>query len=314
MGEWINQYMSLFVGRLSDHSIQLETGLYARAGKPLDRARVLAHLRGEVSLATYLIDDAGLCKFAVMDADSENGFFSLASVQQQLITGNIPAWLERSRRGAHLWIFLARPVTPSLLRAWLLPFCPAGVEFYPKQSASKGYGSAIRLPFGIHRRSGRRYSFVEAHGLDQWQAVGPRVSDQVRFLHDQARAIPPAVIVTSAVADTEKKPFSKSGRPNSPASPYATIRDWCAAQDPFTLIGRYVDLDRRGGGRCPFSEHHGPGGDDHSFQVYIPGTSGGYCWYCYTWEEGGSVFDFLRHYHGLSARDLWQRIQRGGLW
>lgn len=312
--EWIEQYISLFVGRRDDHSVQLETGLYARTGKPLDQARIQAHLRGEVSLATYLIDEQGLCRFAVLDGDKENDFLLLASVRDQLAEVGIPAHLERSRRGGHLWIFVDRPVSAGLLRAWLLPFCPAGLEFYPKQSQSRGVGSAIRLPFGVHRRSGRRYSFVEARPDGEWHAIGRRMSDQVRILSDQPRAIPPAVIASTSAAptDTQKKPFSKSRQPSLPApGQYATIREWCAAQDPFTLIGRYVDLDRRGGGRCPFGWHHANGHDDHSFQVYAPGTPGGYCWYCHTWDQGGSAFDFLRHWHNLDARDLWRRIQRG---
>lgn len=303
--DWIEQYMALFVGRRSDHSVQLQNGLYARAGLPLDRARVIAHLRGEVSLASYLIDERGLCGRAVMDADDEeNGFFCLAGVRDRLRAVNIPAWLERSRRGAHLWVFVDRPISPALLRAWLLPFCPAGVEFYPKQDYTRGFGSAIRLPFGVHRRSGRRYGFVEVSGR--------RISEQVAYLFDQARAVPPAAVI--ATTREQKKPFSSPGRPLSPADRYPDIRAWNAAQNPFTVIGRYVNLDRRGGGRCPFGDHHANGRDDHSFQVYEPGVPGGYCWYCYAWQAGGSVFDFLRMYHGLTVAEAWARAKRGELW
>src|SRR5258708_29593122 len=44
----------------------------------------------------------------------------------------------------------------------------------------------------------------------------------------------------------------------------------------------------------PFSSHHAHGCDTHaSFKVYQPGTPGGYCWYCYVWQQGGSAFDFF---------------------
>jgi hypothetical protein len=92
---------------------------------------------------------------------------------------------------------------------------------------------------------------------------------------------------------------------------YPSIRAWSAAQDPFLIIGKYVDLDSRGGGRCPFGSHHANGQDDHSFQVYTPGAAGGYCYYCHVEGAGGSVFDFLRRYHGLSAKDLWRKILAG---
>jgi hypothetical protein len=92
----------------------------------------------------------------------------------------------------------------------------------------------------------------------------------------------------------------------------ATIRDWCAAQDPFAVIGRYVKLDKNGLGCCPFGAHHADGKDSHpSFRVYRPKFAGGSCWYCYVWERGGNVFDFLCLYLHVDARTLWQRILAG---
>jgi hypothetical protein len=89
------------------------------------------------------------------------------------------------------------------------------------------------------------------------------------------------------------------------------IREWCAAQDPYRVIGAYVDLNSQGIGQCPFHWHHANGRDTRaSFKVYTPGTPGGYSWYCYTWQQGGSVFDFLRYWHNLDAREMWQRLQR----
>jgi hypothetical protein len=95
-----------------------------------------------------------------------------------------------------------------------------------------------------------------------------------------------------------------------PAFPQ-TIREWCAAQDPYCVIGAHVDLNSQGVGQCPFHWHHTSGQDQRpSFKVYTPGTPGGYSWYCYTWQQGGSVFDFLRYWHNLDARELWRRLQR----
>ena len=91
-----------------------------------------------------------------------------------------------------------------------------------------------------------------------------------------------------------------------------TIHAWCASQDPFAVIGRYVCLDRRGLGCCPFGEHHSDGKDSHpSFRVYQPKRLGGSCWYCYVWERGGNLFDFLAYWHDVSAKTLWHRILLG---
>ena len=91
-----------------------------------------------------------------------------------------------------------------------------------------------------------------------------------------------------------------------------TIQAWCASQNPLEVIGRYVSLDRRGLGCCPFGEHHSDGKDSHpSFRVYHPKRAGGSCWYCYVWEHGGNLFDFLCYWHGVSAKTLWHRILSG---
>lgn len=80
------------------------------------------------------------------------------------------------------------------------------------------------------------------------------------------------------------------------------------------MIDRYVALNASGLGHCPFTEHHRHGADRHpSLRVYPPRSATGSCWYCYTSEQGGNVFDFLSRYHGLDARTLWHRIQSGDI-
>src|SRR5207302_1758151 len=60
-----------------------------------------------------------------------------------------------------------------------------------------------------------------------------------------------------------------------PPSPTMTIHEWCAMQDPFTLIGGYVQLDDHGMCCCPFGWHHDDGRDAHpSFRVYAPRSAG----------------------------------------
>src|SRR5436853_128659 len=114
------------------------------------------------TLGTYAINEQNQCSFAVFDSDASTGLFDLADVQINLTMNGIESYLEMSRRGAHLWVFLSKPTSPALLRAWLLPFCPAGVKFYPKQEAASWEhpGSLIRLPLGVHLRSGQRYPYV----------------------------------------------------------------------------------------------------------------------------------------------------------
>jgi hypothetical protein len=300
----------LFVGRRDDFARQRPDGGYFRVGRALTSADLRAHLAGRVTLGSYVIDERGCCHSAVFDADLPDGLCLLRDVQARLARQGIPSYLERSRRGGHLWVFLTAPVPASQVRAWLLPFCPPGVEFYPKQAEGAGYGSLIRLPLGVHLRSGKRYPFVEwnERGL---VVVASTVAATLAWLATVARAAVPACQpATSRASNPQETSFSSPAPPLRSLVP-ATIRAWCAAQDPYQLIGSYVDLNRQGIGCCPFGWHHADGRDTRaSFKVYQPGTPGGYCWYCYVWQQGGSVFDFLRYWYGLSARELWHQIQR----
>src|SRR5260370_27226750 len=66
-------------------------------------------------------------------------------------------------------------------------------------------------------------------------------------------------------------PQSKTASLPVPVPSGTTIPAWCASQNPFTVIGRYVSLYRRGLGCCPFGEHHSDGKVVHPpFRVQQP--------------------------------------------
>jgi hypothetical protein len=92
----------------------------------------------------------------------------------------VPSHLEASRRGGHLWLFLAEAVTGQEVRAFghglLAAHDIEGVELYPKQDQlADGPGSLIRMPFGLHRLTGRRYGFYTA---DE-SPLAPTVREQI---------------------------------------------------------------------------------------------------------------------------------------
>jgi hypothetical protein len=315
----LHDYSRMFVSRRDDYAIQQLSGRYLRANRPLTKTALRNQLDGVESLGTYVMDERGRCRFAVFDADMHNGLDVLRGVQGQLAFDGVPSYLERSRRGGHLWVLFQVPVLASQVRGFLLPYCPAGVEFYPKQDEGNGYGSLIRLPLGVHRLSGCRYPFVEwiAGGLVE---VAPTINEMIEWLAVSERvAVPAPALVAAAPApphtcgdDTPivSNPSAKNTAP--PPSPAMTIHEWCAMQDPLALIGGYLQLDDHGMGCCPFGWHHDDGRDAHpSFRVYAPRSASAACWYCYTAALGGNVFDFLLLYYHLDTRTLWHRILSG---
>ncbi len=322
----LHEYSCMFVSRRDDYAIQQVSGRYLRMNRPFTKAALRDHLNGVESLGTYVIDERGRCRFAVFDADTHDGLDVLLCVQGQLTNDGVPSYLERSRRGGHLWVLLTMPMLASQVRLWLLPYCPVGVEFYPKQDEGNGYGSLIRLPLGVHLLSGCRYPFVEWM-VGSLVEVASTITEMIEWLAVSERiAVPTPALVTTASAPQaapapsyaygERTPIVSNPRPSAARAPWPTmtIHEWCVMQDPFALIGDYVQLDVHGMGCCPFGWHHDDGRDTHpSFRVYAPRSATSSCWYCYTSQEGGNVFDFLLLYHNLDTRTLWHRILSGAV-
>jgi hypothetical protein len=174
----------------------------------------------------------------------------------------------------------------------------------------------MRLPLGIHQLTGERYPFVEMVN-GQVYPLASSVVDMLSVFSDLQQvdlsmALPQLSTPSPGpAASSHTIPFNSSSS-SSAAGTQMSIRDWCLSQDPLTVIGRYVALDGSGRGCCPFSFHHDDGVDLHpSLYVYRPTSPDLRCWYCHTWGQGGSLFDFFRLYYGLEARELWHRILSG---
>lgn len=308
------------VGRRDDYALQRDDGGYLRVGAAVSLAALWRHVAGVETMATYVIDEQETCHFAVFDADSLDGLVQLLGVQRLLASDGIDSALEGSRRGGHLRVWFASAVAPALVRRWLLPYCPAGVEFYPKQDAAtfEQPGSLMRVPFGVHRLSGRRYPFLVLDGSGSGDRLVPAarsVSASLDWLATIRRV--PLPVRDVATLHSETRPTTKkyvaSGAGGGSASlaseTRVSIHDWCDRQDALRVIGRFVQLDRRGMGCCPFGWHHDDGEDAHpSLWVHAPRSSGGPCWYCHVWRRGGNLFDFLCLWYDLAPREMWRRI------
>jgi hypothetical protein len=93
----------------------------------------------------------------------------MARLARKLSHEHVPSYLEKSRRGGHLWLFLAEAVAGRDARAFgrgLLAFHRVeDVELFPKKDElAGGPGSLIRMPLGVHLVTGRRYGFCGVDG------------------------------------------------------------------------------------------------------------------------------------------------------
>lgn len=159
------------------------TEWFVRRGWPecqrrLSQETIQRHLKGEITIALYAINPkTQRCKWIALDGDYKDAFRDLLTIQLQLKQDHVESALERSRRGAHLWIFAAAPLLAAQCRLYICNFVKRlgipikvdgksdGVELFPRQDSlgPDEYGNAIRGPLGIHRGAkGRRFWFYEA--------------------------------------------------------------------------------------------------------------------------------------------------------
>ncbi|MBU1429983.1 hypothetical protein KKF91_05395, partial [Myxococcota bacterium] len=116
-------------------------------------------------------------------------------LRAQALDLGLPLLLEDSGfKGRHLWGFLEQPLPAELvhklgrrlLRTLRLDDPDLALEFFPKQARVEedGLGNLIKLPLGIHRKTGRRAALLDAGGQplnDPW----PTLREAARLSRDQ---------------------------------------------------------------------------------------------------------------------------------
>lgn len=274
--------MNTFFQRRDLYARQLEDGRYVCIPKTLSLNHILAHLKGDITLGTYILDQSSQARFLVFDADDECQFQSLVKMASILFQTGTTTYLEPSRRGGHLWLFLPRQMPGKIAREFgaglVKRFSLDGIEMFPKQSQlGKGPGSLIRLPFGIHRRTGQRYAFVTPEG----KFLASTMAAQIRLLCNP-QTVPAELIDyhrSNTTAPTISKPeFAHVNGEGVNLSD--RIKNSIPAYD---FIGKFVQLNDNGRGLCPFHQDR-----IQSFAVH---PSENY-WHCFAGCGGGSIIDF----------------------
>jgi len=139
---------------------------------------VREHLNGQITIGIYALNPrTQRSKWVAIDADYENAMEDLLKLQWELGQDGVEAALEKSRRGAHLWIFADKPLLARHCRIYIYnlalrlkvpvkggPGLAEGIEVFPRQDelGPDQFGNAIRGPLGIHRAAEKRYWFYGA--------------------------------------------------------------------------------------------------------------------------------------------------------
>jgi hypothetical protein len=138
---------------------------------------VADHLEGKITIGLYAVNSLNQrCKWVAIDADYARAMDDLIKLQYQLTKDGVESALEMSKRGGHLWIFLAVPLLARKCRLYIYDLAQRlgvpikgsglaeGIEIFPKHDEIQegAFGNAIRGPLGVHRGAKRRFWFYGA--------------------------------------------------------------------------------------------------------------------------------------------------------
>ena len=258
-----------FIQRSDLYALQMNDGRYLCIKKPYSTALFGHHLKGDLTLGAYVLNENNAARYLVFDADSEEELKTLKEIKR-----SYPSYLENSRRGGHLWLFLTQPTDGHKVRKFgqdLLQKYGTDMELFPKQGESAGPGSLIRVPFGVHRKSMERYKFA---GLGTWKEQMDALIEPETLSLD----------ITESYQPEMGKPRKMEGKV------WEKVK---ASISVFEFVRDFVDLKEKGPnavGKCPFHS------DDHpSFAV----SKDDNYWNCFAGCGGGSIIDFWMTWRGV---------------
>lgn len=166
---------SLFVNRRDIYAVQNGDGSWRLVKRPLTSEVLSRHFEGILTAGVYQLDENDEVKWLCLDFDSKNAECDARKVFVVIKNTKFAraALLEHTGgRGYHVWVFFQNKV-----KAWqakkiaeeFVEGTSAKCEIYPKQAkiVKGGYGNLVRLPLGIHRKTGQRSKLMDPEHLDE---------------------------------------------------------------------------------------------------------------------------------------------------
>lgn len=150
---------------------------YSPEMQPITERLIAEHLSGERTLGVYQLKGDEI-SWVCVDFDSEGSpdeaLYAATHATQRLQHLGMKAYLEDSgNKGAHVWLFFDLPCKAAFGREFGLRFAAyieedisplVSVEVFPKQDrlySKDDMGNLVKLPLGIHKKSGRRSVWID---------------------------------------------------------------------------------------------------------------------------------------------------------
>jgi tetratricopeptide (TPR) repeat protein len=234
---------------------------YTPVREPLTPAVLRQHLNGQFTVGVYPVRLDGTVTFFALDLDIDKAALAHArgdpefaqslraalAVEGPRLLGALrelgfsPLFENSGYKGRHYWVFLAAPAPAEavhllgrLFLAWQVPRLQPGLhlEFFPRQAALKGkqLGNLIKLPLGIHRRTGRRSLFLDERSqplADQLSALRSAPRAARGTLHsaiERLKTLAPAVDSGQVAGGTPTPQAPWEGAPTAGGTPAPQTR------------------------------------------------------------------------------------------
>jgi group II intron reverse transcriptase/maturase len=195
--EDLEMMLNLFSGREGVFALEGIDSMGVRSFRRVDRqiqtSDLKEHIQGKKTVGLYLLRLNNTVNFALLDIDVSRKLLFKADEEERaellrrthqdalrLVAAaegfGVNCYVEDSGyKGRHCWFFFADPVKGSVAREFLEKIAEragqpsAGInwELFPQQVKVKEnqFGQLIKLPLGIHSKTGRRSLFVDEAGL-----------------------------------------------------------------------------------------------------------------------------------------------------
>jgi len=204
----IARFLHLYSGRENVHARQWldpsGRGGYSPVQKALTHELLSAHFAGTMTLGVYQTRIDGSVTFFALDLDATKLALNRASQSPKAAADLAESIAMQGRRmhaearrlgldlvledsgykGRHLWGFLETPMAAGVIRNFIKALGRAlapnderlALECFPKQEklGADQIGNLIKLPLGIHLKTGRRAQLLEPNGevaADPWQLL-----------------------------------------------------------------------------------------------------------------------------------------------
>lgn len=277
------RFVALFAGRAGVHARQWKRGDqygYSPVRTPLSADLVRSHLDGGITLGSYLVRRGDRTTQVVLDLDATSAAIErvwghreqtralrrkiheagLALRRGLVEAGLDPLFVDSGFKGRHLWIFLpdavsaarARALGHAWARAWGPDDTDLVVEVFPRQDRvpAGGLGNLVKLPLGIHLRTGRRCQVLDAEGYpvaDPW----PRLRGIRKVPLDEIPPPAPVLVPDPEPARTpeDEAPAVEAAPPPAPFTEgdFQALPRLAAVLQGCPLLGEVVEtaLDER---------------------------------------------------------------------